>query len=158
LTFEHQADVLRLKTLRARVVDVSTASTLSGAVSSKTAQGRFVVISLNITNDADSPETFGSVGDQQTAILGQASRTYSEDFDAENGPDEHSCLSNDNPIQPGANLQCDVIYDIPTPAVDRARARGLGLIVVNFGDDLSPNSISTPREVGLIVLDPLGSA
>jgi hypothetical protein len=116
------------------------------------------VISLDITNDANSPETFGSGGSQQSALLGEGNRTYSEDFDAENGPDEHSCVSNNNPIQPGAHLQCDVVYDIPTPAVDRARTHGFGLIVVNFGDDLSPNSSSTPSEAGLIVLNPLGEA
>jgi hypothetical protein len=120
LTLDHQSDVLHLKTLSARVASVSTTDTLSGSVSSKTAQGRFVVISIEITNNANSPETFGSVSSQQTALLGGGNRTYSEDFDAENGPDQHSCVSNDNPIQPGAHLQCDVVYDVPTPAVDRA--------------------------------------
>ena len=158
LTLEHQSGALHLKTLTARVANVSTAETLSGSVSSATAQGRFVVITLDITNNADSPETFAPAGNQQTALLGAGNKSYSEDFDAENGPDQNSCVSNDNPIQPGADLHCDVVYDIPTAAVDRARTHGLGLIVVNFGDDLSPNAVSTPSSAGIIILNPLGNA
>jgi len=158
LRVEHQSDVLHLKTLTARVTSVSTTSTLSGGYSSKTAQGTFIVISLDFTNEANSPETFAP-GGAQTAILGAQSRQYSEDFAAENGPDPHSCVSNNDPIQPGADRTCDVVYDIPTPAVQRARAHGLGLIVGNFGDNLSPQSTSqTPSEAGIVILDPLGRA
>jgi hypothetical protein len=39
-------------------------------VSSKTAKGRCVIFKLDITNNASSPETFGGVGSQQTAVIG----------------------------------------------------------------------------------------
>jgi hypothetical protein len=37
-----------------------------------------------------------------------------------------------------------VIDDMPVPVVNRARSHGLDLIIVNFGDDLSPNSQTVP--------------
>jgi hypothetical protein len=37
-----------------------------------------------------------------------------------------------------------VIDDMPVPVVNRARSHGLDLIIVNFGDDLSPNSHTVP--------------
>jgi hypothetical protein len=84
-TFEHQNGVVHLKTLNAQVVGVRTASSLSdGSISSATAQGEFVIITLTILNKTTSPQTFETPGNDPTALAGQGGRTYSENFDAEN--------------------------------------------------------------------------
>jgi hypothetical protein len=157
ITIARQSDTLNLSTLSAHLSSVATATNLSNGYSSKTATGSFVIFKLAITNKTGSPQTFAPVGTQQTALVGH-NATYSEDFDAENGPDSHSCISNDDPIQPGATKNCDVVYDIPTPAVNRGRTHGFGLLVSNFGDDLSPNATSTPSTAGMIIVDPIGAA
>jgi hypothetical protein len=154
-----QTSTAHLQTLSAHVNGVTTASTLASNGSSASANGRFLVVSLTITNNASAPEQFDSIGNQQTAIIGHRGASYSEDFNAENGPDQHSCVaSNTNDIQPGESATCDVVFDLPVAAVDRARTHGLGLYVVNFGTDLSSNSMSPPHKVALITLSPFGSA
>lgn len=158
LTFVHQGDTLRLKTLTAQVTDVHTTTSLANSISSVTAKGAFVIITLNITNKTSTPETIATPGNQQTVLVGHKAQ-YSEDFDAENGPDQNSCINqNGTSLQPGASQSCDVVYDIPTPAVTRARTHRFGLLVGNFGADFSSNAYSPVTVAGLFDLNPIGSS
>jgi Domain of unknown function (DUF4352) len=154
LVFAHQGAPIHLKSLTAHLNGTSTATSLSDQVSTVTAQGEFVLISLTIANTTTSPQTFANPGTEPTALyIGKDQ--YSEDFDAENGPDQHSCVALDeSPTQPGASLTCDVVYDVPTAAVKTAETDGYKLFVVNYGDDLSSNAVSTPAQVGVFVAKP----
>jgi hypothetical protein len=126
-------------------------ATLAANTQSATATGRFLVITLGVTNDADSPEMFGPPGIQQTEIVGHG-RSYSEDFAAENGPDPRSCVSMQGSIQPQGTATCDVVYDMPTPAIARARTHGLGLLVANFGDNLVPGSTTPTPALDVLII------
>jgi hypothetical protein len=159
-TIAHQSNAVHLKTLTARVIGVSTAETLSGSTGSATAIGRFVVVSLAIANQADSPESFDRIGAEQTRFVGNG-KSYSEDFNAENGGDPRSCVRaamTATSIQPGESATCDVVFDLPASAIERARTDRFSLIVANFGDNIGPSTLSLPATLGVIVLNPLGNA
>lgn len=143
----------RLKTLAARVVGLTTADTLSDGTSSASAVGRFVVVSLAVTNRAHSPETFDPIGVQQAALV-EHKTYYSEDFKVENYNDSRSCVSQaTTPIQPGESATCDVVFDLPATAIRAAAdAHQLAVVVANFGDNLSPSSSSVPKSLGVVGL------
>jgi Domain of unknown function (DUF4352) len=159
-TIVHQDHVLKLKNLRAHVEGVRTADTLTEQYGgTETANGRYLVVTLSITNLADGPEDFGGVGGTQTFLIGKG-KQFSENFDAENQGDDNACLDKAEDIQPEETKSCDVVYDLPLSILDRGRKRGFGLGVAAFGVDVensgSPSDIPH-KGVGLIILEPVSA-
>ena len=146
-----QGRVLRLKTLTARVTGVHlTDSVSAGGGISATARGTFVVINLAITNKLSTPQQFDPIGNSQTALIAGGSKTYSESFNAENQADQQSFVSQSHDVQPDETQTGDVVFDLPGTTLARARSRGAGLVIVNFGDTAGSQA------AGLIVLSPFG--
>jgi hypothetical protein len=129
---------LGLKSLTLRINRISTSNSLSdGSGQSAIAHGRFVTVNVTVGNRADSAQTFDGVGTQQTQLF-LSKDTFNEDFEAENGPDQNSCLWNapDAGIQPEETQTCDVVFDVPSHLIGQIDTTG-NLDVINFGDDLS---------------------
>lgn len=144
-TVVNSNSTLKLKTLSAHLEAVKTADSVSsGYGQTAVAHGRFVIVTLLVLNRLDSPQTFGGVGQQQTALTLRGKAIYSEDFDAENQADQNSCISKDgSSVQPGESTTCDVIFDVPSNRIDQLATVG-NLVVANFGDDLSgPEAVRT---------------
>ncbi len=134
-TVVNKASTLHLRSLTAKFNGARTQNSLSAPASTATANGEFVIISLTIANKLDTPQTFDQIGTPQTALeLGN--KVYTEDFQAENGPDQQSFIANQlsqNGIQPGESKTGDVVFDVPSRAVSELDKTG-NIIVVNFGD------------------------
>jgi hypothetical protein len=64
--------------------------------------------------------------------LGVGNRVYTNNFDAENGPDENSLLWKSVELQPGLSTSGDVVFDVP-PSVARHLSQG-SISVFNFSD------------------------
>lgn len=143
----HGTKPLRLRTLTAQIIGLRTATSLADpGVASATANGVYIVITLKIVNRSQIPQSFDGVGGNAT-LLALNGSTYSESFDAENGPDQQSFLSETPTIQPGESATGDVIFDVPT---SRARSVDVGVLIVgDFASDLS----SSLAGAGLITLN-----
>lgn len=140
---------LKLHTLTAHLNTVRTATSLSGTTPA-TAQGKFVVLALKLTNRLELPQTFDNSGTQQAGLI-LAGTVYKEDTSAESASDPESCLADRTPIGPNKSRICQVIFDVPTSAAADLGKHGSGdLYLVDFGSDLS-GSIS-PQTVGQIRL------
>jgi hypothetical protein len=144
---------IRLKTLTAQFVAARTASSVadSSGAATATATGTFLIITLRISNNSSTPQTVESIGNSAAELftLGSDSKQYSESFAAENQADEQSFVSqNSTPIQPDASQTGDVVFDLPPSALASVRAHGAGLLLGDFGVDLSSagasNDPSTP--------------
>jgi hypothetical protein len=135
LTYVNMGARGKLRTLSAKVNGVSTASSYSAASGTITAvaHGRFVTVNLTVTNRLDSPQQFdgGTTGQVALSVRG---KTYTPSFDAENEADQSSFMSANNsaPIQPGESQSGDVVFDVPSTAVNIALAHG-AVIVTDFG-------------------------
>lgn len=124
---------LKLATLHAKIAHVSITHEMSSDMGVKNAKGKFVVVSLSVTNHSDSPQRFDGIGGNQTALVLANQKEYSEDFDVGNGIDQNSFTWNSDDIQPDQTVTHDVIFDVPAHAV----VSGGNLAVLNFGDDTS---------------------
>jgi Domain of unknown function (DUF4352) len=149
-TVVHGMQTLHLKTLDVNVVGVRTASTVSsGTGISATATGEFLIISIHVANKTSTPETSDGGGFQNQDMLQLSGATYTEDFHAENQADQQSFVTNNSPIQPGESVTGDLVFDVPTSAASGATKNPrAGLVIANFGDDLS----QMPSSLGLIAL------
>ena len=142
---------LKLDTLHAKVEHVSITHEESDQyLGVKTAHGKFVVISLAVTNHSDSPQSFDDLGDEDALVLGNG-KTYTERFDVINGYDQNSFTSQNDPIQPDQTTTHDVIFDVPSNAV----VSGATLAVLNFGDDVNTYSADDGTQVGTMALGTL---
>jgi hypothetical protein len=137
---------LKLRTLSAKLTGVHSTAVLEG----QTAQGRFVVASLDITNRLELAQQFDAQGTQQAALILEGTR-YTEDASAEKSADRASCLSRSVRIPAGKSETCDVLFAVPTSAAAQIGKHGSGdLYIVDFGSDLAA-SVS-PQTVGQIRL------
>ena len=150
ITVAHGIHTLRLKTLDVKVVGVRTASTVSNAGISSTAKGEFLIITIDVANRADSPETFDDGGFQQQTQLELDGASHTEDFNAENEADAQSFVTNNSALQPGESTTGDLVFDVPPGAAAKATSDSRDVLIIgNFGDDLSQEQPST---LGLITL------
>jgi hypothetical protein len=143
----NKASTLRMKTLTVNLAGIRTTDALSdpNGMDSKTADGKFVVVTLNVTNRTHAPAAWQS--DQTLLALGNGTHTddqYSESFNAENGADQNSCLwkvggALNGSLQPGMSATCDVVFDVPAHA--KLERTGSNLVVADLGTDV--NSAST---------------
>lgn len=144
----NKTSTLHLTSLDATYVGSRTPKTLrdSNRGARATANGRFAVFTITITNKLRTPERWqGSMAAlfTTTTHIG-AGTSYGENINAESGADQNSCLwktgsAADGGLQPGASMTCDVVFDLPAH-VDPA-ARGGGLDIANFGEDVSNPSL-----------------
>jgi hypothetical protein len=136
---------LKLHTLSAELNGVRMTSTLDGT----TAQGKFVVPSVTITNHLELPQTFDASGTQQAGLI-LSGTVYKEATTAEK-IDPASCLSQASRIPAGQSKTCDVVFEVPSSsAADLGKHGSADLYIVDFGSDLS-GSVS-PQTVGQIRL------
>jgi Domain of unknown function (DUF4352) len=134
--FARRGTSLHLASLAADALSTRITDSVSSSYASKHAHGRYIVITLRIANRQSSPANFDSIGTTQTLLIGHNAQ-FSEAFEAENGPDQQSCVASDTtPIQPGESTTCDVIFDVPVAAANRMRTHGAALVVTNFGEDV----------------------
>ena len=140
---------VKLDSLSAKIENVSIQHSFSSDTGTSTAKGKYVVISLKVTNRANGSQTFDSSGDQTTLVLANG-KSYTETFDVENGQDQQSCVWNDNPIQPDESAVRNVDFDIPLHAVASFSHVG----ILNFGDEVQ--SYDNTQQLGLIDLGSLG--
>jgi hypothetical protein len=138
LVIVNKESVLHLKSLNATLKHVATQHSLSdGNGQSATATGKFEVFTITLKNKLDTPQQWA---DGQARLLiatsSTAGNTYTEDFTAENGPDQNSCTwkigSISSGIQPGESTTCDVIFDIPPNA--SLSTPGSTFDIENFGE------------------------
>lgn len=139
LTVVNKDDLLKLEELNAKLNGWTTASNLAsgGGGGSARAAGIFVIFDLTITNKLNGPVAFDETQDQ--VILGIGERNFTENFDAQNGPLEDSCLWKEpSEIQPGLSKTCKVVFDVPPKAAElmteRSDKGGGNLVLFNFSD------------------------
>jgi hypothetical protein len=140
---------LKLSTLSTKLAGLRTTSTLAGSHPA-TAQGRFVVASLSITNRLKLPQTFSGSGTQQAGLI-LAGTVYKEDVTTERSSDPASCASRGIRILAGQSETCDVIFDVSASSAAALGKHGSGdLYIVDFGSDLAGST--PPQTVGQIRL------
>jgi Domain of unknown function (DUF4352) len=141
---------LKLTTLHAKIEHVSIQHQMGSDLGVKVAHGKFVVISLSVTNHSNSPQRFDGMGDETALVLANQ-KTYSERFDVGNGYDQNSFGWNSDDIQPDQTATHDLIFDVPANAV----VSGAHLGVLNFGDDTTTYSADDGTELGSIAVGSL---
>lgn len=140
---------VRLRTLSASVDSVSTVSALSGTEPS-TAQTKFVIASLTVSNHLSLPQTIDKSGTQQAGLILDG-QIYKESVDVERASDPRSCVSQKGKFSSGASVTCEVVFEVPGGSVaDLTRHGRADLQVVDFGADLAGNP--PPQTVGEIRL------
>jgi hypothetical protein len=140
---------LKLRTLTAKLSGVRTATSLTGSEPA-TSQGRFVIVSITITNRTQLAQTFDKSGTQQAGLILDGT-VYKEDAGVETHSDPKSCLSAAVSLASGQTQSCQVDFDVPTASAgDLGKHGRADLYLVDFGSDLS-GSIA-PQTVGQIRL------
>jgi hypothetical protein len=136
LDLVNRGSTAHLKTMNARVVNVNTTQSVSnGPGFTANATGTFVIVTIAVTNTTSSPQTFDEGTSTSQGELEIVKNTYSVSFDAENGDDPRSFLTNNNAIQPGETRTGTIDFDVPTNAAQQVYRHG-ALVVANFGDDV----------------------
>lgn len=123
--------VLHLPELDVRLVDIELTDTISGGFTNDTANGTFAIFTLEVTNKLSTPTEFDEY--QEQVALAAMGNTYTQDFDAANGPLESSFLWIQEEIQPDATVTGDVVFDLPDKAARRVEKEG-NLTILNFSD------------------------
>ena len=135
LTVVNRDSTLKLKTLKAKLVGARTADSLSSEGETKAASGTFLVLTLSVTNRLSSPTQFDQ--DQDQVNLDINNKVFTENFDAENGPDMQSFLWKQEDIQPGATVTGEAVFDLPNKALREytrnLRKYGNNIDVLDFG-------------------------
>jgi hypothetical protein len=145
-TIVDENHTLKLHTLWAKLNQIHSTGVWQG----RSAQGKFVVASLAITNRLELPQTFDARGTQQAGLILEGT-VYKEDGTAEQAAGSAGCVSKGMRIPPGKSVICDVIFDVPASSAADIGKHGSGdLYIVDFGSDLA-GSIP-PQAVGQIRL------
>jgi len=140
---------LKLRTLTATLSGLQTATSLTGAQAAS-AQGRFVLVSVTITNRLELTQTFDKSGTQQAGLILDGT-VYKEDTAVESRADSKSCLSGKASLAPGESRTCQVVFDVPAASAgDLGKHGRADLYLVDFGSDLSGSLV--PQTVGQIRL------
>ena len=130
---------LFLSGLTAQWVATHTAGAVGGGESSSTAKahGTFVIITLRLTNRETAPQEYKN--EQASLLIG--GNTYTEAFDAENGPDQQSFIwKSSSKIQPQEAQTGDVIFDVPSAARQSLASEGGAVTLKDFGEEESKES------------------
>jgi hypothetical protein len=136
-TVVNQDGVLKTKTMIARFSGIREADSLSDpdGFTTETANGTFVVVTVDLTNRLSSPADIGS---DQSALVLASGKQYAEAFDAENGADQQSFLWQlDRGLQPDESRTGDFVFDLPAKALRRFHVDGGALVIADLGSDTS---------------------
>lgn len=140
---------LKLHSLTAKLNEIRVENALAGSHPAG-AGGKFLVVSITVSNRLELPQSLDRDGTQQTGLILDGT-VYKEDSSVERASDIHSCLSRSTPIAAGKSETCDVIFEVPASSAADLEKHGSGdLYVVDFGSDLA-GSIP-PQTVGQIRL------
>lgn len=140
---------LKLKDLQARVTSVEVADSATGDVGSAAANGQFVIVRLAVTNDLDVPTRFNDSQDQVALTVN--GKLFSEDFDTENGNLAGSFVWDAEEIQPTAEKEGAVVFDVPDRIARKVETGG-NLVVLGFADKDRGADSGGPRLEGVIRL------
>lgn len=100
------------------MTDVEVADQIGNQYTGAAANGKFIVVDIQLTNEKDEPATIFA---DNIRILGGNGSSYSTSDDAMFVyPDQNILL---NEIQPGVTESGKLVYDIPPGAVKRAKLR-----------------------------------
>lgn len=136
---------MKLDELNARLLSRHTAESLSGGYGGDaTSKGTFVIFRLAVTNKTHQPQMFDESQDQVVLLLGKD--RYTEDFNAENGPDQSSFTWRSAEIQPDQTTTGEAVFDIPNDRLAELDTNG-NLYVLNFSD---ADSYGRPSVLGTI--------
>ena len=130
-----------IKGLTVSLQGMTTQDSLSGStggIGQTTANGKFAIATITVTNKLDSAQTWSS--DQSASAIATSKTrvsTYQESFNAENGGDQNSCLWKiggglDGGLPSGESATCDLVYDIPTHL--SPEAHGSNVAVAGWGN------------------------
>ncbi len=104
-------------------------------------RGRYVVVTLRVTNISDLPARFDGGGIRQTALQGHGIR-FTEALGTESRVPS-TCLELDGtPIRPGHSEVCQVIFNVPFAVFSRMRSRGAGLLLTDFGTNVTAKDLA----------------
>lgn len=136
LILANRGSTAHLKTLSAKVVNVDTTDSISnGSGFTANAHGKFVVVTIAVTNTTHSPQTFDEGSTTSQGQLQIGNNTYSVSFDAENTNDPNSFVTNNNDIQPGETRVGTIDFDVPPSAAAQVYKHG-ALLLVDFGESV----------------------
>ncbi len=122
-----QGAQLDMASLSAKVVRIRRMKTITGTGGyySETADGSFVVITLEVTNRLNRSVRVGGIG-TSLAALRIGGRRYTEDFQTASTALESSFLTQPNALPPGEMMTADVVFDIPTSKLNKKTDLKLG--------------------------------
>jgi hypothetical protein len=109
-------DKLTLKGTTYRVTKVKTAQEIGDQYTGATANGTFIVVDLQLTNEKDEPAT---IIEDNIRIVGGNDSSYSTSDDAILVYPDQSLLLEE--IQPGVTESGKLVYDLPPEAVKGSR-------------------------------------
>lgn len=109
-------DKLTLKGTTYRVTDVKTAKEIGDQYTGATANGTFIVVDLQLTNEEDEPAT---IIEDNIRIIGGNGSSYSTSDDAILVYPDQTILLEE--IQPGVTESGKLVYDLPPGAVKGAK-------------------------------------
>jgi hypothetical protein len=112
-------------------------------ISHATAQGEFVVVTLRISNNTNKPQSFDDLAQTELQV-------GNDQFSVSTNGDESDKGSEgwNGDIEPGESATGDIVFDVSARSAADV-PRHAGLLIVNFGDDVSFGSVS---EVGIVYL------
>lgn len=122
-------DKLTLKGTTYRVTDVKTAKKIGNEYTGATANGTFIVVDLQLTNEEDEPAT---IIEDNIRIIGGNGSSYSTSDDAILVYPEQTLLLEE--IQPGVTESGKLVYDLPPEAVKGAKLQVEDLFSGSTGD------------------------
>jgi hypothetical protein len=138
--------VLKLQSLRARLLGIQKRKTIKGPTGSKTTKGVFLTFEVAVTNRTDAPATVA--GGQFVLLL---SEIHSEAAEVEHY-ERRSFLGREREIPPQGTVEGTVTFAVGTAQVRALRKAG-NLDVVNLGSSVppyDPEALYREREYGVI--------
>jgi hypothetical protein len=121
---------LRLRTLTAEFVGYTTEDSISSdGGSTTTPSGRFVVVTLHITSEVRSTQSFGGAEGQTLLTIDETEFS------------EASFSTARQSIQPGETLTAKVVYDVPAKLLGRLEENG-AVTIVDFGAGVTDAKIA----------------
>lgn len=115
-TVARVGDKLTLKGTTYRVTDAETAERVGNQYTGATANGRFIVVDIELTNEEDEPAT---ILEDNIRVIGGNGSSYSTSDEAIFAfPDQTILLEE---IQPGVTESGKLVYDLPPAAVKGSR-------------------------------------
>jgi predicted peroxiredoxin len=137
LTVTGRAHPLVMKTMKVRYKSLRVVKTAVSSYDRATANGKFVIVKITVTNRTNRPQDFSSIGDGP-AILLVDGKQYTQDINAANTADDAAFESQAKSIQPDASQTGDVVFDVPAARIAPLLDHGV-ILFLDFGKDTIDN-------------------